>query len=206
MGGAKFERGGSDLENLVRERIKARHEHLREANIGILKRTTEWQSRGEPVLGDVSQVSGRERFWAEQVEEIELDFLLILNWGKWQDLAPEQKTALLDHLLLHCERGEDKKDGSCTWRKAHHDFEGFRKEIQWHGLWMPNLRKMAEAVMERGGEVQQTLVAVAKDQGLELEPMVERPEGRVMELGEETAPVGAATNEHDDQGDRMVAN
>lgn len=207
MAGAKFERGGSEIEEQVRDIIKQHHAHLREANIGILWRTTEWVSKGEPVLGDVFQPSGRERFWAEQVEEITLDYLLILNKPKWPSLASTQRTACIDHLLMHCEQGEEKKDGTSTWKKRSHDFEGFRAEIERHGFWMPNLVKMAQVVVQRGGEVQQTLEGVAREQGVELEIAQERPAGQVIELGDEPTLADTPTGEGEpDHRHGMAAN
>lgn len=169
MAGAKYERGGKSIEDRVRALIKEYHQHLREANIGILWRTTEWYSKGEPVLGDVYMVSGREKYWSSIVEEVELDFLLVINQPKWFELTPAQQTALLDHLLCHCQRGDDKKDGTPTWYKANHDFEGFVAELERHGMWMPNLKRMAETAARKVGEVQQTLQDVAKEQGVDLD-------------------------------------
>lgn len=55
-------------------------------------------------------------------------------------MTAAQVEALVYHELRHCERDENDK-----WILVEHDWQGFRKELDRYGLWMPDEAGVAEA-------------------------------------------------------------
>ncbi len=75
------------------------------------------------------------------------DFIVTV-WDQWWfDADDNQRRALVDHLLCHCGyRVLEKKS-----YLRHHDFEGFRAEVERHGAWSPELMQ-AQVQMNYGGD------------------------------------------------------
>ncbi len=55
-------------------------------------------------------------------------------------LDEEQRRALLDHELLHCDYDPETETASI----AAHDFEGFVKELERHGAWQADLQQLQQ--------------------------------------------------------------
>lgn len=64
------------------------------------------------------------------------DFIITVWYNWWEDAKPDQRRAMMDHLLCHV--GFSVTDGK-TWLRQH-DFEGFRGEIERHGAWSAELQ------------------------------------------------------------------
>jgi len=82
------------------------------------------------------------------------DFVILLNKEAWPVLKDDQKAALIDHQLCHCQITMD-ADGKpkyndrdrlvCRIRK--HDVEEFREVVDRHGAWTQDLAKIAKAAI-----------------------------------------------------------
>jgi len=66
---------------------------------------------------------------------------ILLNWWRWA--TDEQRVAIVDHELMHCQYDLDTEKPSV--RK--HDFEGFVDEVQRHGAWDKRLELVKEQMM-----------------------------------------------------------
>lgn len=130
-----------DAKPIGAELIKQFHPHLLGMSIPLLYifRSKAAESNGKTVLGKAKRVSGMNAFLAYRhlVEEGEdyppLVFVIELAKDYWYHLTPEQRVALVDHELCHFG-----PDGMRA-----HDVEEFREVIDRHGLWRPDLEKMA---------------------------------------------------------------
>lgn len=72
----------------------------------------------------------------------EVDFILHFNHSAWKVLTPEQRIALVDHELQHCEIDTD--SGQPTL--VHHDVEEFGVIVHRWGLWKPDLKMFGDIV------------------------------------------------------------
>ena len=72
-------------------------------------------------------------------------FFVITIWHKiWITLTPEQRMALVDHELCHCQFRED-KEGNISPAMRGHDFEDFNEILQRWGYWHEGLERAFES-------------------------------------------------------------
>jgi hypothetical protein len=70
--------------------------------------------------------------------EKEYKFIIELAADCWEnELAADQRLALLDHHLCACRVDFDDKTGEYKCQVVPPDFIGFREEIDRHGIWRP---------------------------------------------------------------------
>lgn len=124
------------------------HSHLTNARIALA-----WHKDVKPnvdgwiMLGKAKKASDLDR------ELAPWDFVIVLNQEFWQKAKPEQRKALLDHELCHCEveRGSDdepkrdEKDRVC-YRIRKHDIEEFKGVVERNGIWKRDLESFAKAL------------------------------------------------------------
>lgn len=121
------------------ELIRQHHEPLLDAHIGILFRSEAPKTNGKRTLGKASKVGEQ---WKPLLKQ-ELDFVIWLAQDVWNDeLTHAQRRALLDHELCHCYMS---KDGP---KMRPHDVEEFACIIERHGLWHPDLERVAWAMQQ----------------------------------------------------------
>ncbi len=70
------------------------------------------------------------------------DFLIVLLYNWWENAPLADRTALVDHELMHCCVSIDAETPSFCVRP--HDFEGFMDELQRYGPWANDLASAAE--------------------------------------------------------------
>lgn len=119
--------------------VRALHPHLENAEIGYLYRET-IKTRGAVVWAQASKVGGKLRHFSH------LDFLIEVNWTKWNLLKPPRRVALMDHELTHCGI-EETKDGE-KYVLVPHDIEEFDSIARRWGVWRPQLATFAHALGE----------------------------------------------------------
>ena len=130
-----------DPQVYVRKLMPAYHGHLVEARIAYLWREGKWASKGVTTLGKAYKLSGHNEYLADQ------DFVIVLNHDVWKGLSPDQRLALVDHELSHCEKAEDAQ-GNTIWQIAPHDLEEFTQIVRRHGLWHPEGPRFGQAMRE----------------------------------------------------------
>lgn len=135
---------GEPVYRLLRELVVAHHEHLKDARIGLAW-CTSWKPDvdGRVKLGMARKMSDLDREYAE------FDFIILLKKSFWQDLqvTPEQRRALLDHELCHCEVKLDERTGDPVYdergrkcfRLRKHDLEEFTAIARRYGCWKADI-------------------------------------------------------------------
>lgn len=129
--------------------IDKHHNHLADAKIAIAWRFG-WNqdADGRLRLGQAKKGSDLDR------ELHHFDFVILLNHEAWNKggLKQEQKLALVDHELCHCEvsmdvDGEPKVDeeGRTVYRVRKHDIEEFLDVVNRHGCYTNELAKLAQS-------------------------------------------------------------
>lgn len=124
-------------ERLGRVLIPALHEVLQNARIAYLFRE-DMKAGGRRKLGQASKVGAKVHFLTEH------DFILELNWSAWRELTSEQRIALVDHELEHCDY--DFETSRFTLRD--HDVEEFGAIVRRWGLWQPTLERFGRDVSQ----------------------------------------------------------
>lgn len=135
-----------EVKEIAHELIPRHHPHLVEARIKYLFRRGNWTSKGRTRLGQAVKVSERDRVIHGY------DFVVIINYDYWPALDEDQRRALVDHELCHCERNEDAQ-GNPKWNIRAHDVEEFQEIVRRHGLWKPDLQQL-ERVMKARRQVE----------------------------------------------------
>lgn len=136
---AKYYQPPKHVIELVESTLKRYHEHLEDARIGVLFRDEAPQSGGHATLGMAKKVSPD-----AQAAGLAYDFILWFAEDTWMQLTTEQRTALVDHELMHCEYVL--RDGEWKAKIRPHDFEEFNEIIARHGLWWPGAQETQRAI------------------------------------------------------------
>ena len=153
----EFLPSNSDVGKAIYERlfaiVDAHHEAISQAGAKIaLCWATSWKpdTDGRLKLGECRKASDLDR------EMHPFDFVILLNKNFWQDLhvTDAQRTALLDHELMHCalqydENGEPKRDGRGRqlYRIRKHDLEEFAAVVERNGCYKADLEIFARAIV-----------------------------------------------------------
>lgn len=119
-----------------------RHLHEGEANILYLFTSKERKNKGRITLATAQVATPLQRYLTEKRPHGEADFILIFDAKMWEIMEPHQRTALVDHELCHCVQN-DKGDG---WALRGHDLEEFSEVVDRHGLYLPDVLRMAKAM------------------------------------------------------------
>ncbi len=116
--------------------IREYRPQLVNARIGFLFRSESGKSQGKSVIGKAQKVSS-------QMEVLlDLDFIIWISKPDWLALDTAGREALLHHEFCHCEEDTEADE----WKIIAHDVEEFRSVIRAHGLWQPDLVKIARAI------------------------------------------------------------
>lgn len=121
------------VEELATRLIAPYHPELATARIKYIWVETASMKSGRAILGKVRKLSGAIEFLLQH------DFLIEVALDKYNELTPQQRTALVDHLLERCYGEENEKDGSMKWKVREPDVQEFASILQRHGAWNEEL-------------------------------------------------------------------
>jgi hypothetical protein len=123
-------------EAVARVLIQSRlHERLTGASIAFVFRE-EITQNGRAKGGVAAKTGGKLAYFTGH------DFIIEFSHSVWLNLTPEQRIALVDHELAHCERDEE----TGAWTMRDHDVEEFSDIVARWGLWTPSLRGFGTAI------------------------------------------------------------
>jgi len=88
---------------------------------------------GRELYGRVKKFAGFNE-WA-----LDKDFVIEVAAPLWNDLDPNQRNALVDHLLERCTGVEDEKTGDVSWKIREPDVQEFSSILDRHGAWNTQL-------------------------------------------------------------------
>lgn len=109
------------------------HSELATARIQYVFIDKAGSKNGRPVLGKAKKVSGVTEFLTE------LDFIIEVALDQWNELAENQKNALVDHLLERCLGTEDEETGDMKWSIREPDVQEFASILSRYGAWTADL-------------------------------------------------------------------
>lgn len=132
----------STVLNTVKDLIEKHHQircDLQFADIGIL-----WKLDGFPddKAGECKLVSEQMKpFFKKQVK-----FIITLDFIKWNNATSEQKIAIIDHELCHCDYDENDKTGEIKPYIRKHDLQEFNEIVNRHGQWHDGIKLFVESI------------------------------------------------------------
>lgn len=125
-----------EIIEMTKALIRMYHPELGTARIAVIMRSEAPETNGRVTYGKARKVS------AEQQVHIPFDFVIWLAKDQWIRFSDNQKNALLDHELSHCQW-----DG-LNARMRSHDVEEFNHIIRRWGMWWPDSDSFAVAVQQ----------------------------------------------------------
>lgn len=147
-----------DVETIVEQLVPEHHGHLDRPDVTIrcVYRDTIAKSRGRMVLGKARKISGLNAHLVGLVRRDDLgddpaDFFVIeVPHEPWQALTEQQQLALVDHELSHLYVAiPEGPDEDRKLVMISHDLEEFHAVVARHGLWRPDLEKLARIIARR---------------------------------------------------------
>lgn len=135
-------------EEVARKLIKQYHTHLASAGIVFACRDKAQKRAGVPSPGYVKKLSPELRYaFADKVKGDEPPhFLLVIALEVWNGMAPNQRTAVIDHLLTRMVGVEDEKNGTIKWGLRPPEVQEFAEVAERNGKWNPELEHMADSL------------------------------------------------------------
>lgn len=148
-------REAPDVKRIADELIPKHHEHLilRADEIRYVFRDDEPVSKGRFVLGKARKVGGLSCYLANAEPEAPNDFgdheiadmfVIEISEPLWDRLTAAGRIALVDHELCHLAMDVEEDTGRIVRRIRGHSVEEFTEIVHRHGLWRPELERLAE--------------------------------------------------------------
>lgn len=136
------------VKEIARKLIKQYHPHLINAHFIFGCRDKAQKKSGTPSPGYVKKVSPELKWLSGAKVEGDdtADFILVVALECWNGMAPNQRTALVDHLLTKCQGEEDEKNGNMKWSLRPPEVQEFAEVAERNGRWNPELEHMAETL------------------------------------------------------------
>lgn len=131
-----------DVLNIAKELIDKHHQArcmIQMKDIGWL-----WNMQGynDGTYAKCRRISDQMRiFFKDPVE-----FIIEIDFDKWQLMHDYQQVALIDHELMHIDYKENEKTGERTPCLRRHDFEEFVDIIHRHGAWNTVLNEVKDSL------------------------------------------------------------
>lgn len=138
------------VKEIASKLIPKHHTHLGSANIIYLCRSKASAPGGQKSPGAVKKASPIEKHVSRAYfqDGQEADFIVMVALDVWNDLAPNQRTALVDHLLTQCGGEEDPKTGEMKFRKRAPQVQEFPEVAERHGRWNTGLEELGDCLKQ----------------------------------------------------------
>jgi hypothetical protein len=144
-------KAGKDVTDRVSDLIKNYHPHLViiEDEIGVIFREKASEVAGTVILGKTKKVPPLISVLSNK--KISYRFLIEIGADVWATLTMGQQTALLDHHLCSMVVEEDPTTGAIKCQVRPPDFQGYRDEVERHGMWRPSDGDSVSAIEQAFG-------------------------------------------------------
>jgi len=129
-------------EQIASKLIPKFHPELAHARFRYICRSKASKRGGNPVAGNVYKMSGK----FEHL--VQTDFVLEVALDVWNPLNPNQRVALIDHLLTRCVGVEDEKTGEMKWSIRPPEVQEFPEVAERNGQWNEGLVEIAKCLQK----------------------------------------------------------
>lgn len=125
---------------IVKKLIPKYHPELATAEFRYICRSKASKKAGRPVAGNVYKMAGKSRYLVGS------DYVLEVALDCWNNLEPNQRMALIDHLLSRCVGTEDEQNGEMKFSIRPPEVQEFPEVAERHGQWNDGLIEMSKCL------------------------------------------------------------
>lgn len=138
------------------------HGLLSQVRIDYVFRDKAAKSHGRVVLGRARKVGGLNAFLIRDGEPDPM-FVIEVAEDEWLNLDDDQRRALVDHELCHCQVTEGEEGLELAIRG--HDLEEFTCIVERHGMWKQDVRRFGSVIAEQMAMAVEEAVTYTGDDG-----------------------------------------
>jgi hypothetical protein len=131
------------VEAIAAKLIPEHHPDLATAKIRYICRNLAAKKSGKKISGNVYKMQGKFKFLTE------CDLVVEIALEVWNDLQPNQRLALVDHLLTRFVGEEDEENGDWKWSVISPEIQEFPEVAERHGQWNEGLVDMEKALRSK---------------------------------------------------------
>jgi hypothetical protein len=140
----------SDLESAQEIAIKLiskYHEHLSTANILFACTNKSYKSGGRTIPGKVKKTTPHDKWLsASKVRDGDADFVVTISLEVWNPMSPNQRIALVDHLLTRLWGEPEEDSGKMKWSIRSPAVQEFPEVVERNGSWTDELGEMSDCL------------------------------------------------------------
>jgi len=133
------------VKEIVHKLIPKHYTELISAHILCLCRNRASKAAGNPIPGQIRKANPTERHLAQKAGDEGADYVLTVALDVWNDLQPNQRIALVDHLLARCVAVEDDA-GDFKYRLRPPQVQEFPEIAARHGKWNDDLVQLGDSL------------------------------------------------------------
>jgi len=148
--------GDSDtVAEIAKRLIPKHHPELASANIIYLCRNKAAKSAGKLVPGHLKKATpteahiSRSYFSSNHEDNQEAHFIMTVALEVWNNMQPNQRHALVDHLLTRCVGTEDEKSGEMRYSIRPPQIQEFSEIAERYGRWNNELVELGNSLQDR---------------------------------------------------------
>lgn len=130
-------------EQMATELIREYHPHLATARIQYICRNKATKKAGKPVPGRVFKMAPMYQHLTN------CDFVMEIALECWNDLSPNQRVALVDHLLYHFQGEEKEETGDMVWKLVRPEIQEFPEVAERRGQWHEGLVELEKCLRDK---------------------------------------------------------
>lgn len=133
---------------VARKLIKTSHSHLADARIVYACRDRAQKKGGKLSPGYIKKLSPELKYaFRHHIDGDDLPhFLMVVALEVWNEMAPNQRTAFVDHLLTRITVDEDETTGEPKFGLRAPEVQEFPEVVERNGKWTPELQSLAESL------------------------------------------------------------
>jgi hypothetical protein len=131
---------------IVQKLVPKYYHELVNAHILCLCRNRASKAAGTPVPGAIRKANPTEKHLAQKAGGEGADYVLTVALDVWNGLQPNQRTALVDHLLARCVAIEDETTGEYKYRLRPPQVQEFPEIAARHGKWNTDLAALGDSL------------------------------------------------------------
>lgn len=130
--------------SIAQRLIPKYHSGIASANIIFLCRNKSQKQGGVPVPGTVKKASPIEHHIGSHYFDGDRgpDFIMTVALDVWNELQPNQRVALIDHLLTRCVGEEDERTGEMRYSVRPPQVQEFPEVAERNGKWNEGLAEL----------------------------------------------------------------
>jgi Putative phage metallopeptidase len=134
------------VNEIVKKLVPKHYPELIDAHILCLCRNRASKAAGIPIPGAIRKANPTERYLTSAEGDEGANFILTVALDVWNDLQPNQRLALVDHLLARCVATEDETTGEHKYGLRPPQVQEFPEVAERNGKWNEGLVALGDSL------------------------------------------------------------